>query len=92
MRTILSMKERWRLYDQEMTGVRFFCAYTEGTLCVDQRVYREGAVGQKSAALTYTTLLALVPTLTIILSVAAGFACKVGAEDGTKLFQLIKWS
>lgn len=72
--------DMWRLYDQEMTGVFGFFVRILRVLYVSIKEFIEGAVGQKSAALTYTTLLALVPTLTIILSVAAGFGMQASVQ------------
>ena len=55
--------DMWRLYDQEMTGVSGFFVRVLRVLYISIKEFIEGRVAQKSSALTYTTLLALVPTL-----------------------------
>lgn len=72
--------DMWRLYDQEMTGVSGFFVRVLRVLYVSVKEFIQGSVSQKSSALTYTTLLALVPTLTIILSVAAGFGMQSSVQ------------
>lgn len=72
--------DMWRLYDQEMTGVSGFLVRILRVIYVSVKEFVRGSVGQKSSALTYTTLLALVPTLTIILSVAAGFGMQASVQ------------
>ncbi|MBR8704174.1 YihY/virulence factor BrkB family protein [Porphyromonas levii] len=72
--------DMWRLYDQEMTGVSGFFVRVLRVLYVSIKEFIEGRVAQKSSALTYTTLLALVPTLTLILSVGAGFGMQASVQ------------
>lgn len=72
--------DMWRLYDQEMVGVQGGLVRVLRVLYVSIKEFLDGRVGQKSSALTYTTLLALVPTLTIILSVAAGFGMEASVQ------------
>lgn len=72
--------DMWKLYDQEMTGVSGFFVRVLRVLYVSIIEFIEGKVAQKSSALTYTTLLALVPTLTLILSVGAGFGMQASVQ------------
>ncbi len=72
--------DMWRLYDEEMVGISGFFVRLLRVLYISIKEFLDGRVGQKSSALTYTTLLALVPTLTIILSVAAGFGMEASVQ------------
>ena len=72
--------DMWRLYDAEMKGVSGFFVRILRVLYISVKEFIDGSVAQKSSALTYTTLLALVPTLAIILSVAAGFGMQASVQ------------
>lgn len=72
--------DMWRLYDQEITGISGFFVRVLRVLYISIKEFIEGTVAQKSSALTYTTLLALVPTLTLILSVGAGFGMQASVQ------------
>lgn len=72
--------DMWRLYDQEITGISGFLVRILRVLYISIKEFIEGRVAQKSSALTYTTLLALVPTLTLILSVGAGFGMQASVQ------------
>lgn len=72
--------DMWRLYDTEMSGVSGFFVRVLRVLYVSVREFVANNVSQKASALTYTTVLALVPMLTIILSIAAGFGLQASVQ------------
>lgn len=72
--------DMWRLYDTEMKGVRGWFVRILRVLYISVHEFISGKVSQKASALTYTTLLALVPVMVIILSVAGGFGMQASVQ------------
>lgn len=63
----------WRLHDDEVKGVSGFFVKVLRVLYISVKEFIGQEVSQKASALTYTTLLSIVPLLVILVSVAAGF-------------------
>jgi membrane protein len=63
----------WRITDNEVTNVKFFIYNVIKTiyLCIDRFV--EDRIVSKASALTYSTLLAIVPIVAIVFAIARGF-------------------
>lgn len=63
----------WRITESEVTHVKFFLYNIIKTiyLCIDRFV--EDRIVSKASALTYSTLLAIVPILAIVFAIARGF-------------------
>jgi membrane protein len=63
----------WRITDNEVTHVKFFLYNIIKTiyLCIDRFV--EDRIVSKASALTYSTLLAIVPIVAIVFAIARGF-------------------
>lgn len=70
----------WRLYDTEMEGVKGWLVRIIRVIYISIHEFISGKVSQKASALTYTTLLSLVPVLVIILSIAGGFGVQASVQ------------
>lgn len=70
----------WRLRDGEVKGVQKRVVRFLQVLVITIREYSDSRLGRKASALTYTTLLALVPMLAVILSIAAGFGMQSSVQ------------
>lgn len=73
--------DMWRLYDEEMKGTRGWFVRLLRVLYIAVQEFINGSVSQKASALTYTTLLALVPVLAIVLSIAGGFGMQASVQQ-----------
>lgn len=72
--------DMWRLYDEEMKGVRGWFVRILRVLYISFHEFVVGKVALKASALTYTTLLAIVPVMVIILSIAGGFGMQASVQ------------
>lgn len=72
--------DMWRLYEKEMEGPRGWFVRILRVIYISFHEFFEGKVVQKASALTYTTLLAIVPVMVIILSVAGGFGMQASVQ------------
>lgn len=65
--------EIWRITEHEVSAVRHFFFLALKSLILSFRFFFRDALQQKASALTYNTLLAIVPLLAILLSISRGF-------------------
>lgn len=68
--------EMWQTYTTEAKGFRGKMTNLLKVVYVAITEFIEGNVSRKASALTYTTILSIVPLLAILLSIAAGFGVK----------------
>lgn len=65
--------DMWRIFPDETTGVKGKMTNTLRVLYITIAEFIEGNTMRKSAALTYSTILSIVPLLAILISIAAAF-------------------
>jgi membrane protein len=63
----------WRITENELSGLKRCCIYLVKTLLLAIRGFREENLQTCASALTYSTLLAIVPLLAVIVGIAGGF-------------------
>ena len=75
------LEDIWRVTDDEVSRKRglFYSALKIATLSV--REFTQGRVINKASALTYNTLLAIIPILAILFAIARGFGFANLLED-----------
>ena len=71
----------WRISDDELTKGRFFFYKVLKTFALTFRFFASDRLGRKASALTYNTLLAIVPTLALMFAVARGFGFQTIIEN-----------
>lgn len=72
--------EIWRLREDDLRGSQRWMVRVLQVIVITIREYTDGNLGRKASALTYTTLLALIPMLAVILSIAAGFGMQSSVQ------------
>lgn len=72
--------DMWRLSNRDLNGRRGVLLNLLKVIYIAIEEFVAGKVSQKAAALTYTTLLSLVPFIAILLSVAAGFGMRESVQ------------
>ena len=63
----------WRITENEVSGLKVFYINTIKTLILAVRGFRDENLQTKASALTYSTLLAIVPLLAVLVGIAKGF-------------------
>ncbi len=63
----------WRITENEVSGLREFYINTIKTIILAIRGFNNQSLQTKASALTYSTLLAIVPLLAVLLGIAKGF-------------------
>lgn len=63
----------WRITENEMSGLREFYINTIKTIILAIRGFNNQNLQTKASALTYSTLLSIVPLLAVLLGIAKGF-------------------
>ena len=72
----------WRVADNEMSGLRRSYIYVAKTVILAVRGFRSENLQTRASALTYSTLLALVPLLAVIVGIASGFGFRDTVRKG----------
>ena len=63
----------WRLTDNEVSGVRHALMNIAKTIILSVRFFINDSLQEKASALTYNTMLAIVPVLALLLAISRGF-------------------
>ena len=63
----------WRITDQEITGIKHTLVNIIKTLILSVRFFLRDRLSEKASALTYNTMLAIVPLATMLLAISRGF-------------------
>ena len=63
----------WRITEHEVSGLKQFYINTIKTIILAVRGFRDENLQTKASALTYSTLLAIVPLLAVLVGIAKGF-------------------
>ena len=66
----------WRISEYEISGLKKLYIYLAKTIILAVRGFKREALTTKASALTYNTLLAIVPLLAVIVGVAGGFGMR----------------
>lgn len=66
----------WRITENELSGLKRFYIYLAKTLILAIRGFKREDLQTKSSALTYSTLLAIVPLLAVLVGIASGFGLR----------------
>ncbi len=77
-------RDIWKIYSTDMKGGKGLGINIIKVIYIAATEFVNGKVSQKASALTYTSLLSVVPMLAILLSIAAGFGVKDSVQ--TELF------
>ena len=71
----------WRITDSDVSGPRRVYIYVAKTLILAIRGYQRNDLQTRASALTYSTLLSVVPMLAVVVGVASGFGVKDMIEE-----------
>lgn len=63
----------WRITEREVNGIKSFYIKTIKTIILALRGFLENSLTSKASALTYNTILSIVPLLAVLLGIAKGF-------------------
>ncbi|MDR3268543.1 MAG: YihY/virulence factor BrkB family protein [Tannerella sp.] len=72
----------WRMTENEMSGLKRSYIYMAKTLLLAIRGFRRENLQTRASALTYSTLLAIVPLLAVIVGIASGFGFRETIRNG----------
>lgn len=72
----------WRMTENEMSGLRRSYIYVAKTVILAVRGFKSENLQTRASALTYSTLLALVPLLAVIVGIASGFGFRDTIRKG----------
>lgn len=72
----------WRVTENELSGLRRFYIYITKTLILALRGFRSESLQTRASALTYSTLLSIVPLLAVIVGIASGFGLRETVRQG----------
>ncbi|MDR3262392.1 MAG: YihY/virulence factor BrkB family protein [Tannerella sp.] len=72
----------WRITENEMSGLKRFYIYIAKTLLLAVRGFKQENLQTHASALTYSTLLAIVPLLAVIVGIAGGFGFRETIRHG----------
>ena len=75
------MEDIWRVTDDEVSKKRGMIYNTIKIVTLSVREFVQGRVANKASALTYNTLLAIIPMLAILFAIARGFGFSNLLED-----------
>ncbi|MDO4770717.1 YihY/virulence factor BrkB family protein [Porphyromonas sp.] len=73
--------DMWRLYSYDVGGIKGYLLNAAKVLYISITEFINGNVSQKASALTYTTLLSIVPFFAILLSIATGFGMRESVQE-----------
>jgi len=68
--------EIWRVTEKEVTGVKRFYIFLAKTVILAVRDFQRENIQTKASALTFSTLLAIVPLLAVLVGIASGFGLR----------------
>ena len=71
----------WRITDSDVSGPRRVYIYVAKTLILAIRGYQRNDLQTRASALTYSTLLSVVPMLAVVVGIASGFGVKDMIEE-----------
>ncbi len=71
----------WRITENEVSGMRIFYFDLIKTIILAGRGFTNQNLSRKAAALTYNTLLSIVPLLAVLLGIAKGFGFQNNVRD-----------
>lgn len=63
----------WRITENELSGIKRIYIYMAKTIILAVRGFKRENLSTRASALTYSTLLAIVPLLAVIVGIAGGF-------------------
>lgn len=66
----------WRITENELSGLKRSYIYLAKTIILAIRGFKREELQTKASALTYSTLLAIVPLLAVVIGVASGFGLR----------------
>lgn len=66
-------RDMWRLRDDELRGMRGVLARILRPVCVSAKAFIDDGLFSKASALTYDTILSIVPMLAVLIGIAKGF-------------------
>lgn len=72
----------WRITENELSGIKRVYIYTVKTLILAVRGFKRENLSTRASALTYSTLLAIVPLLAVIVGIASGFGFRETIRSG----------
>ena len=71
----------WRITDYEVSGVKRLYIFLVKTVILAVRGFKREDLHTKASALTYSTLLAVIPLLAVIVGIASGFGFRETVRD-----------
>ena len=66
----------WRITEKEVTGIKRFYIYLAKTVILAVRDFQRENIQTKASALTFSTLLAIVPLLAVLVGITSGFGLR----------------
>ena len=66
----------WRITEKDITGIKRLYIYLAKTVILAVRGFQRDNIQTKASALTFSTLLAIVPLLAVIVGIASGFGLR----------------
>lgn len=72
--------EMWRIYGHDMPGIKGKLLRVLKIISISIREGLSGSISLKASALTYSTMLSIVPLLAVILSIAGGFGMQASVQ------------
>ena len=76
----------WRISDKEITGIKRVYIYLAKTVILAIRGFQRDSIQTKASALTFSTLLAIVPLLAVIVGIAGGFGLSETVRESVYLY------
>ena len=72
----------WRITENELSGIKRIYIYMAKTMILAVRGFQRENLSTRASALTYSTLLAIVPLLAVIVAIASGFGFQEILRNG----------
>ena len=72
----------WRITDNDLSGIKRMYIYIAKTMILAVRGFKRENLSTRASALTYSTLLAIVPLLAVIVGIASGFGFRETIRNG----------
>ena len=76
----------WRITEKEITGIKRVYIYLVKTIILAIRGFQRDSIQTKASALTFSTLLAIVPLLAVIVGIAGGFGLSETVRESVYLY------